>query len=180
MLVRKSKPLSSRDTKALSKADQYIEYLKLKNQKLKEEGDELAARRAMLEEKMTQMKLTESEKALYREIYMKAEADANRDMKKRLSIDDFEQLTIIGRGAFGEVRLVRMKNRFSKEVYGKYYYFLIHCTITVVSICIAFYFTTHYCVSIVVYSYEINGEGSNDYEESSESYSCRKRHTYRS
>ena len=38
--------------------------------------------------------------------------------KKKLSRDDFESLAIIGRGAFGEVRLVRRKNSEDKEIYG--------------------------------------------------------------
>ena len=32
------------------------------------------------------------------------------DMRKRYSVDDFEPLAVIGRGAFGEVRLVRLKD----------------------------------------------------------------------
>lgn len=41
--------------------------------------------------------------------------------KKKLSVEDFESLAIIGRGAFGEVRLVRRKGTgdASREVYGK-------------------------------------------------------------
>ena len=39
-------------------------------------------------------------------------------MRKRLTTDDFEPVATIGRGAFGEVKLVRMRERFSKEVYA--------------------------------------------------------------
>ncbi len=67
-----------------------------------------------LEEEMTTMSLDEEQKAKYREILQKAE----EDMSRRLTTNDFEPLTIIGRGAFGEVRLVRKKDSFSKEVYG--------------------------------------------------------------
>ena len=45
--------------------------------------------------------------------------DARMDMNVKLTINDFEPLVIIGRGAFGEVRLVRMKDRYNKEIYGK-------------------------------------------------------------
>lgn len=46
---------------------------------------------------MNAMNLAEQEKAHVREDFIKAEDDAKRDMKKRLAIDDFESLTIIGR-----------------------------------------------------------------------------------
>ncbi|KIY97675.1 protein kinase, putative [Monoraphidium neglectum] len=37
----------------------------------------------------------------------KRESDYMRLQRQRMSADDFEPLTIIGRGAFGEVRIVR-------------------------------------------------------------------------
>lgn len=39
---------------------------------------------------------------------------------KKMTVDDFESLAIIGRGAFGEVRLVRRKDSHDREVYGKF------------------------------------------------------------
>ena len=71
-----------------------------------------------LEDKMCEMRIDETEKKRYREVFLKVEADAQRDMRKRLTTEDFEPLAIIGRGAFGEVRLVRMRDRFSREVYA--------------------------------------------------------------
>ena len=71
-----------------------------------------------LEAKMGEMKINESEKQRYREVFKKVEADAQRDMRKRLTTEDFEPLAVIGRGAFGEVRLVRMKDRYTREVYA--------------------------------------------------------------
>lgn len=44
------------------------------------------------------------------------EADNLREHRRRLTTDDFEPLVIIGRGAFGEVRLVRKKT--SNEVFA--------------------------------------------------------------
>lgn len=43
--------------------------------------------------------------------------------KKKQTVDDFESLAIIGRGAFGEVRLVRRKGtgESSREVFGTYW-----------------------------------------------------------
>jgi hypothetical protein len=46
---------------------------------------------------------------------------ADLPQKKKQSVDDFESLSIIGRGAFGEVRLVRRKGagEATRDVYGK-------------------------------------------------------------
>ena len=71
-----------------------------------------------LEAQMGEMKIDETEKQRYREVFKKVEADAQRDMRRRLTTEDFEALAIIGRGAFGEVRLVRMRDRFTREVYA--------------------------------------------------------------
>lgn len=43
--------------------------------------------------------------------------DAN-NIQKRLSIGDFEPLAIIGKGAFGEVRLVRLEDGKTRHIYG--------------------------------------------------------------
>lgn len=67
---------------------------------------------------MEQMALGDEEKERYRDYFLKAEADALRDQRKRLTTDDFEPLALIGKGAFGEVRLVRMRERFSREIYA--------------------------------------------------------------
>ena len=84
--------------------------------KLDREKVESVQRRASLEQELVNMHISESEKERYREKYQEAEDDARRDLKKRLKIEDFEALSIIGRGAFGEVRLVRMKDRHAREV----------------------------------------------------------------
>jgi len=67
-----------------------------------------------LEESMNNMNLCEEDKELYREAYR----EAQRDVEKRLQIDDFESLAIIGRGAFGEVRLVRRRDNSTREIYA--------------------------------------------------------------
>ena len=67
---------------------------------------------------MDQMSLLDHEKERYRDYFLKVEADALRDQRKRLTTDDFEPLALIGKGAFGEVRLVRMRERFSREIYA--------------------------------------------------------------
>ena len=124
-----TKSIEQRNRDALQKAEKFKQHLKEKYNKLSEklslqlkndqqERYEIELRRKLLEEKLATMSLNEEEKQKYRDIFFKAEADARRDNRRKLTIDDFEPLAIIGRGAFGEVRLVRMKNRFSKEIYG--------------------------------------------------------------
>eukprot|EP01038_Epipyxis_sp_PR26KG_P012846 gene12846-17220_t len=113
----------------LLKASKYKEVLiakyKVLDEKLNEkfvrehyERLEIENKRRQLEDRLNGMSLTEEEKKILRNKFYKAEADARRDHKKRLAIDDFEPLAIIGRGAFGEVRLVRMKNRYSKDIFA--------------------------------------------------------------
>jgi serine/threonine protein kinase len=75
-------------------------------------------RRKSLEEQMDAMQLADTDKERYRDYLMKVEADDMRDQRKRLTTNDFEALALIGKGAFGEVRLVRMKERFSREIYA--------------------------------------------------------------
>jgi serine/threonine kinase 38 len=75
-------------------------------------------RRKSLEDKLAEMELDNTEKDRRREVFLKAEADLLKDERKRLTTDDFEALALIGKGAFGEVRLVRMRERYSKEIYA--------------------------------------------------------------
>ncbi|CAM9608622.1 unnamed protein product, partial [Ectocarpus sp. 13 AM-2016] len=84
--------------------------LKQKYSRQKEETDEMEKRRNKLEAQMNEMSLSEEQKKTYREELGKMEAQTMRETRKRLSTDDFNSLAIIGRGAFGEVRLVRKKD----------------------------------------------------------------------
>jgi serine/threonine protein kinase len=42
------------------------------------------------------------------------------DSDRRMTVDDFEILALIGRGTFGDVHLVRRKDRSVRELYGVY------------------------------------------------------------
>lgn len=64
----------------------------------------------MLEQQLEQMNLTEEEKVEQRRRQAKKESDFSRMQRHQMSADDFEMLTIVGRGAFGEVRIVREKS----------------------------------------------------------------------
>ncbi len=58
---------------------------------------------------MEKLNLSEAEKELIKQDILHKEAELNRKLRKKISVKDFEPLTIIGRGAFGEVRICRLK-----------------------------------------------------------------------
>lgn len=61
-------------------------------------------RRGALEEELEREGITDDEKRRVISELEKRERDYTRLQRQRMSSDDFEPLTIIGRGAFGEVR----------------------------------------------------------------------------
>jgi len=65
---------------------------------------------------MQALQLGEQEKEQYRQDLRKQELNHMRQQRKRLSIADFQSLAVIGRGAFGEVRLARKKD--TREVFA--------------------------------------------------------------
>lgn len=62
-----------------------------------------------LEVKLRDPNLSDTERRALIQEFTQLERDYTRLQRQRLSADDFEPLTIIGRGAFGEVRIVREK-----------------------------------------------------------------------
>lgn len=67
-----------------------------------------------LTKKMHDLNLSSTEQQMIRDEIMHKEAERLRSMRSRVSISDFESIAIIGRGAFGEVRVVR--NRQTGEI----------------------------------------------------------------
>jgi len=67
-------------------------------------------RKAQLEEEMEKRDMTEKEKAQRRKELGKKETDFMRTKRQRLSEKCFEKIRVIGRGAFGEVWIVRKKD----------------------------------------------------------------------
>lgn len=70
----------------------------------------------MLEKKLKDAELSEEEHHNLIKDLERKETENMRLQRQRLGVDDFKPLTIIGRGAFGEVRLCRMKS--TGEVYA--------------------------------------------------------------
>ncbi|EQC30734.1 AGC/NDR protein kinase [Saprolegnia diclina VS20] len=85
-------------------------YLEQKYAIMKKEREESRMRRNILEQKMQSLKLEEPAKESYRAELRNQELNQMRQQRKRLTIQDFQSLAVVGRGAFGEVRLVRKKD----------------------------------------------------------------------
>jgi serine/threonine kinase 38 len=71
------------------------------------EREEMGRRRTELDERLAQMSVKESEKERLRKEHMQREMAFHRDRRRRMCEADFEMINVIGRGAFGEVFLVR-------------------------------------------------------------------------
>ncbi|RVX00574.1 Serine/threonine-protein kinase 38-like [Vitis vinifera] len=67
------------------------------------------ARRWVLERKLADADVSEEEQINLLKYFERKETEYMRIQRHKMGVDDFELLTIIGRGAFGEVRLCREK-----------------------------------------------------------------------
>uniref|UniRef100_A0A673N2V2 non-specific serine/threonine protein kinase n=1 Tax=Sinocyclocheilus rhinocerous TaxID=307959 RepID=A0A673N2V2_9TELE len=72
--------------------------------------EEREMRQQKLEKVMDQEGLGDEEKGLRRSEHARKETEFLRLKRTRLGLEDFESLKVIGRGAFGEVRLVQKKD----------------------------------------------------------------------
>jgi serine/threonine protein kinase len=97
-----STDLSAEERAKATKAFLESHYFQLRKTKQQRER-----RRDEFEEKLSKLELGEDEKSVLLEQRARSETEFMRMQRQRLTPDDFEQLTIIGRGAFGEVRLCR-------------------------------------------------------------------------
>ena len=66
-----------------------------------------AERRRRLEESLLENNLSDSDKIERRRLHAQKETEYLRMKRAKLGVDDFEPLKVIGKGAFGEVRLVQ-------------------------------------------------------------------------
>ncbi|KAL4676421.1 hypothetical protein H8959_010566 [Pygathrix nigripes] len=72
--------------------------------------EEREMRQKKLEKVMEEEGLKDEEKRLRRSAHARKETEFLRLKRTRLGLEDFESLKVIGRGAFGEVRLVQKKD----------------------------------------------------------------------
>ena len=61
----------------------------------------------LINKKLDELNLNDEQKEELRQNFLHTEAEQMRQARKKMSITEFEPLTIIGRGAFGEVRVCR-------------------------------------------------------------------------
>jgi len=92
------------------------EFLENRYRVIEQDRRERKQRMELLESQMERLQLDEVSKEKLRDKLMKEESRKARSMRKRMTTDDFIPLRIIGKGAFGQVRLV--KKRDTGEVYA--------------------------------------------------------------
>ncbi|CAD8100127.1 unnamed protein product [Paramecium sonneborni] len=103
--------LSQSTKERVEAAKQYIEK---KYQKLLYEQKEKREKWEQLIQKLTNLNYTPIEQQVIKQDLLHKEAEILRLQRQKLSIKDFEPIEIIGRGAFGEVRLCR--NKLSNDI----------------------------------------------------------------
>ena len=64
----------------------------------------------LFNDKLEELDISTKEKQLIKQDVIKKESEILRESRKKLTIFDYEPITIIGKGAFGEVRVCREKS----------------------------------------------------------------------
>jgi len=103
--------MNPEDKRVITKQLIESKYARVNN--LKQERER---RKEELEKKMEGLHIEEDRKKQVLQNSMRLESEHLRNRRNKMSVDAFEQLDIIGRGAFGEVRLVR--ERDTSQVYA--------------------------------------------------------------
>ncbi|OMJ83126.1 hypothetical protein SteCoe_15978 [Stentor coeruleus] len=109
MASPKNTDIAQISTLSLEKAQFAKTYIEMKYNKMKKEELIKKEEWEELNKKLESMNLSETEKKIIKEEIMHKEAEVLRNKRKGVSVFDFEPISIIGRGAFGEVRVVRHK-----------------------------------------------------------------------
>ena len=91
-----------------SKAEAYKYFIEQRYANLFKDIQKRKERRHDLEKKLDRLKLGATQREHYLNRLYKKESEYTRLRRVRLSKKAFEPIKVIGRGAFGEVRLVRM------------------------------------------------------------------------
>ena len=91
------------------KAQAAKEYIERKYSKLKKVEQERTEDWEELKKTMEELSLSSTEQELMRQKIMHREAELMRQRRQKVTVYDFEPEKIIGKGAFGEVRVVRYK-----------------------------------------------------------------------
>lgn len=111
MATPQKKDVSS---KTREKADAAKAYIERKYSLMKRSEAERKDNWEELDRKMDEMQLSCTEQSLIKQEILHKEAEQLRKKRSRVTIYDFDPMAVIGKGAFGEVRVVRHKA--SREV----------------------------------------------------------------
>lgn len=101
------KNLEAMDREMEEKANRAKELLSQRYKGMKSEQEAKHARKMQLERQM--IGLTEDKKKELRICLEQEETMISKESRKKVTTSDFESLAVVGRGAFGEVRLVRRR-----------------------------------------------------------------------
>lgn len=103
----KDKVITNKTIDRLFVAKNYIE----KKYKMKKELEtEKRKEWEMFNEKLDDLEISNTEKKLIKEDVIKKESEILRESRKKMTIYDYQPIKIIGKGAFGEVRVCREKS----------------------------------------------------------------------
>lgn len=108
-LHRPGNNLASADKNMEERAKRAKELLSMRYKGLKTEQEDKHDRKMQLEKQMLRLNLSEDKKMVLRQHLETEEVQISKTQRKKVTLAEFESLAIIGRGAFGEVRLVRKK-----------------------------------------------------------------------
>mmetsp|Transcript_25097 Transcript_25097/g.50005 ORF Transcript_25097/g.50005 Transcript_25097/m.50005 type:complete len:402 (-) Transcript_25097:590-1795(-) len=108
--------MSSSDRSLQDRAKLAKAILADRHSNLRSDVVERKTRAALLEKTMSQRGLDPNEKQVLRENLEREEGILDMERRRKMTQNDFESLAVIGRGAFGEVRLVRTKASKLHEV----------------------------------------------------------------
>lgn len=95
---------------AEEKADATKAYLENRYSRLRSASTERQSRKLALQSQMTRLSLPTAEQQRLLQFHALQESAYMRMQRQKLTLQDFELLTLIGRGAFGEVRLCRQRD----------------------------------------------------------------------
>jgi serine/threonine kinase 38 len=114
--VPKKKIMSAASKKAADRAAKMAKMMDKHMDKEFGHVSEQEKRKRELEEQMATMNISQEMKEQMKAKLAAQEEEATKVRRKKMSMADFETLTIIGRGAFGEVRVCRKKD--NQEVFA--------------------------------------------------------------
>ena len=101
--------MAAADKEMEERANRAKELLSSRYKGLKTNQEARQTRKMQLERRM--IGLPEDKKQTLRSVLEQEEQQVSRESRKKITPSDFESLAVIGRGAFGEVRLVRRRGK---------------------------------------------------------------------